>query len=84
MRKEIQRFFQELWNQLKKTLTDKRGDFPLGNVKPEGGEVIEREIVINNTRIHIRSIFSGQTGLDEAVKKIIIRKLAEKKVNLTR
>jgi len=64
---------------MRKTLADKCGDFPLGNVKPEGNEGIKREIVINDTRIHIRSIFTGQTRLDEAMKKIITRKLSDTK-----
>jgi hypothetical protein len=39
MQNEIRRFLKELWNQLKKTLTDKCGDFPLGDSKPEDHSV---------------------------------------------
>lgn len=81
MKKEIRCFFQELWSQLKKTLADKCGDFPFGNVKPEGEEVIEREIVINNTKIHIKSIFAGKTSLDRAMKNIVARKIADSKLD---
>jgi hypothetical protein len=46
MPKEIQRFFQELWNQLKKALADQCGNFPLRDSKAEDHsvEVIERAL----------------------------------------
>ena len=45
----------------------------------EPTQMMEREITINNMRIHIRSIFNGQTSLEEALQKIVIRKLSEQK-----
>lgn len=82
MRRKINNYFQEFWNWMRKTLTDKCGDLPFGDGKPnteQRAEIVEREIVINNTKIHIKSIFTGQTRLDEAMKKIITRKLSTTK-----
>lgn len=81
MQKEIRRFFQELWNQLKKTLADQCGDFPLGNVKTECNNAIERDIIVNNTKIHIKSIFTGKTSLYIAMKNIVARKISDSKLN---
>lgn len=79
MREKIHCLFQAFWKWMRRTLADKCGELPLGNVKSGSDEAIKREIVISNTRIHIRSIFTGQTRLDEAMKKIITRKLPETK-----
>jgi hypothetical protein len=52
------------------------------NLKPELQEAppcVEREIVTSGIKIHIKSIFSGQTSLDDALEKIITRKLANTK-----
>jgi len=38
-----------------------------------------REITINNTNIHVKSVFTGQTSFDDALKKIITRKVANTK-----
>ncbi len=40
-------------------------------------EIIEREIFVQNTKIHIKSIFGGYISLDDALKKIVLRKLSE-------
>ena len=79
MKEKIRCLFQAFWNWMRRTLADKCGELPLGSVKPESDKAVEREIVINNTRIHIRSIFTGQTRLDEAMKNIITRKVSETK-----
>ena len=39
----------------------------------------EREITINSTNIHIKSVFTGQTSFDDALSKIINRKVADTK-----
>jgi hypothetical protein len=41
--------------------------------------ITERKITVNNTIIHLRSIFTEQTSLDEAMKNIIMRRLSEEK-----
>lgn len=82
MKRKIVNVFQGFWNWMRKTLADKKGDFPFGghNLKSRHDAVaIDREIVVDDTRIHIKSIFTGQTRLEEAMKKIIIRKLTESK-----
>ena len=42
-------------------------------------KVIERKITVSNTEIHMKSIFIGQTSLDDAFRKIIERKLMDAK-----
>lgn len=82
MRRAIRNLFQIFWNWVRRKLPDKCGELRFGEDKPEReskDEIIEREIIINNTRIHIKSIFTGQTRLDEAMKNIIVRKLLETK-----
>jgi len=37
----------------------------------------ERQMEVNGTLIHLRSIFVGQTKLDDALQKIIDRRLSE-------
>ena len=39
----------------------------------------ERELTISNTNIHIKSVFTGQTSFDDALRKIITRKVANTK-----
>ena len=39
----------------------------------------ENEVTIGKTIYHIKSIFIGQTNLDDAMKNIITRKLEEKR-----
>ncbi len=38
--------------------------------------VIERDMVINNMNIHVKSIFSGEISLGTAIQNIIIRKMS--------
>jgi hypothetical protein len=38
---------------------------------------IERDIVINGTRIHIKSVFADKTSLEKALTNIARRKLAK-------
>ena len=47
--------------------------------EPSISKSIERDILINGEKIHLKSIFSGQIKLDSAMMKIILRKLAEQK-----
>lgn len=44
---------------------------------PETQIVIEREIVIGNIKFHVKSVFIGQTNLDDALKNIIVRRMDE-------
>jgi hypothetical protein len=84
MRKEIRCFFQEVWNWIRKTLADKHGELPFGDGKKARKhcvECIERVIVINNTRIHVKSIFTGKTSLDKAMKIIVTRKISDSKLD---
>ena len=39
--------------------------------------VIKRELVINGTVIRITSVFTAQTPLEEALRRIILRKIEE-------
>ena len=41
--------------------------------------VVERKITVSNTEIHMKSVFIGQTSLDDAYRKIIARKLMNSK-----
>ena len=84
MRKGIRYYFQMFWNWMRKTLTDKCGEFPFGESKSESkpcDESIEREIVINNTKIRVKSIFTGKTSLDSAMKNIVARKISDSESN---
>lgn len=44
--------------------------------------IIERDIVVNSMKIHIVSVFTGQTSMNEAIGRIITRKLAERKLKI--
>ncbi len=82
MRRKIIGCIQAFWNWMRKTLTDKCGEFPFREFKPasnHSAEVIERELVINNTRIHVKSVFAGKTSLDRAMKNIVARKISDSK-----
>jgi len=78
MRRKIISCFREFWNWIQKTFADKRGELPIG-IKPVTNEVIEREVVVNNTKVHIKSIFAGKTSLDKALKNIVARKISDAK-----
>jgi len=39
---------------------------------------IGREVIIDKTTYHVRSVFIGQTNLDDALKRIISRRLEER------
>jgi hypothetical protein len=39
--------------------------------------VIEREITVDKTKYHIKSVFIGQTTLGNALRNIVLRKLDE-------
>ena len=41
--------------------------------------VIEREITIDKARYHIRSVFTGQTTLGNALSNIIVRRTEEER-----
>jgi len=65
---------------MQRTLADKCGEFPFGESKSESkpcAEPIEREIVINNTKIRVKSIFTGKTSLDRAMKNIVARRISD-------
>ena len=38
-------------------------------------DFIESDIVINDTKFHIKSIFSEKTNINTAIKNIVIRKI---------
>jgi hypothetical protein len=49
-------------------------------IKPaETGNVIVRNIVINGIHIHLKSVFTEQRKLDDALKDIVTSRLAEEK-----
>jgi hypothetical protein len=90
MRRKISNYLQELWNWIRIKLNDRCGELKLGegksrnkrrDIEPDGkhktAKIIEREIIIDNMKIHIKSVFTEQTQLEEAMKSIIIRKLVE-------
>jgi len=39
--------------------------------------VAERDVVVGNLNVHVKSIFTGQTTLDKAIQNIILRKSTE-------
>ena len=43
--------------------------------------VIERDVEINNTKVHVKSIFSETISLDKAMKNIVCKKLSIAKSN---
>ena len=49
----------------------------INNEKPTKTSV--RQMEINGTHLYVRSVFADQTNLDEALQKIISRKLSEEK-----
>ena len=84
MRRKIIGCIQAFWSWMQRTLADKCGEFPFGEGKPECehcDECIEREIVINNTKIRVKSIFTGRTSLDSAMKNIVARKISDSESN---
>lgn len=80
MRIKILYFFQKFWNLIWTTLPNKCGELKVEEDKTRP-EVIERDIVINNMSIHIKSIFTGKTNLDKALKNIVVRKISEARVD---
>ena len=46
--------------------------------RTEQQEPVVRKIVVGNTTYHVGSIFIGQTNLDDALKRIISRRLEER------
>jgi hypothetical protein len=47
--------------------------------QPEQQAITERVIALGKTQYHIKSVFIGQTKLDDALNKIIMRRLEEKR-----
>jgi hypothetical protein len=41
--------------------------------------VIERKIIVNNTEIHIKSVFTAQRQFDDALQSIVMRRMSEKR-----
>ena len=39
---------------------------------------VERDIIAGRVKIHIKSVFNKQTSLEEAMRKIVTRKLTAK------
>ena len=48
----------------------------INNEKPTKTTV--RQMEVNGTHLHVKSVFADQTKLDDALQKIISRKLSEK------
>ena len=46
-------------------------------------KVVEREIIVNNIMICVKSVFVKQTTLENAVNNIITRKISDSKTNLS-
>ena len=46
---------------------------------PEQKIITEHEITIGKMKYHIKSVFIGQTNLDDALKNIIVRRLEEER-----
>jgi hypothetical protein len=42
---------------------------------------IERDVVVNGTHIHVKSVFNGKIPLEKALSNIAVRKLSDKKKN---
>lgn len=41
--------------------------------------IIERNMVVNGTHVHVKSIFNGKLPLEKALGNIAVRKLSAKK-----
>jgi hypothetical protein len=39
--------------------------------------MVKREIMVNGAIVHVNSIFTGQRTLDDALKDIVMRRIAE-------
>lgn len=55
-----------------------------GNIPPEKetiklGTTIERDLVVQGTHIHIKSVFNGKIPIEKALGNIAVRKLSVKK-----
>jgi hypothetical protein len=46
---------------------------------PPPAKVVKRKITVNNTRIHIKSIFTAQRQFDDALQSIVMRRMKEKR-----
>ena len=42
-------------------------------------KVVKRKITVNNTNIHIKSVFTAQRQFDDALQSIVTRRMAETK-----
>ena len=49
--------------------------------KDDEMSIAERDVVISNINIHIKSIFTRQTTLEDAMERIILCRLAEAKAS---
>ena len=47
--------------------------------KPVEQDAVERDLYINGVKVHIKSIFTGKTILNNAMSNIVSRKLTESK-----
>ena len=45
------------------------------------GNTIERDMVVKDTHIHIKSVFTGKISLEKALSNIATRKLSAEKKN---
>ena len=41
--------------------------------------IIEREIMIDKVKVHVKSVFSDKINIDDALRNIVIRKISETK-----
>ena len=48
-----------------------------GAERLERTKVVERDIIVNDVNVHVKSIFIGQTTLEKALCNIVSRKISE-------
>ena len=44
-------------------------------ITTDNDDFVKSEIIINDTKIRLKSVFSEKTNIDKAIKNIVIRKI---------
>ena len=68
-------------NILTSTSKGYKSDTPTAVSPPSLASAAERHIIINGITIHMKSIFTGQTKVEDAMQKIVVRRMTETKNN---
>ena len=68
-------------NILTSTSKGYKSDTPAAVSPPSPARAAERHITVNGITIHMKSIFTGQTKVEDALQKIVVRRMTETKNN---